>query len=361
MRKPLGFGTRIKPNRRSEQREAMNTNANTPPKELRVLVLEDDPLCAHVNILELRRAGFAPDWECVETLPDFAAALDRAPEVILADYDLPGFHGLQAMQLLRERQLDIPFIIISGVLSDATAAECIRQGASDCLLKDRLARLGPAVTLALEQKRLRDEALREERVMKCSEQRYRHLFETAPDGILILNGKTGQMVDVNPFLLRMLGYTRAELLGQRMWALPAFHRLAVSEAAFSTLQTHDIIHFDHVPLTARDGRTCDVEFLTNTYMLEGYQIIQCYFRDISRRRRAEELQACRVVELAQAKAELNRIEQLAANRQRQVFALRQQVNELATRLGRAPPYGPGASPPGDSLGEPLPALAHEHS
>lgn len=323
----------------------MSAATDSPPKRVRVLLLEDDPLCAQVNILVLRRAGFDPEWERVQTLADFAAALDRTPEVILADFDLPGFNGLQAMQLLRDRQLDIPFIIVSGVLNDQTAARCIEQGASDCLLKDRLARLGPAVTHALEQKYLRAEALREERVMQFSERRYRRLFETAPDGILILNAKTGQMVDVNPFLLGLLGYAREELLGRRLWEIPAFQPLAASAAAFTALQAHDAVHYDPVTLTAKDGRRCDVEFLTNAYVLEGYRIIQCYFRDISRRHRAEESLARQAEELAQAKAELKRLEQLVASRPLPMLELRPEGSRLAAQLGQLPPPAQDASPP----------------
>lgn len=337
----------------------MKTGTGTPPKRIRVLVLEDDPLCAHVNILELRRAGFEPEWERVQTLPDFAAALDRAPEVILADFDLPGFTGLQAMELLRGRQLDIPFIIVSGVLSDQTAARCIEEGASDCLLKDRLARLGPAVAHALEQKYLRAEALREEHIMQFSERRYRRLFETAPDGILILNAKTGQMVDMNPFLLNLLGYSREELLGRRLWEIPAFQRLADSADAFAALQANDAVHYDHVPLEARDGRKCDVEFLTNAYLLDGYRIIQCYFRDISRRRRAEASLAHQTAELAQAQAEVKRLGQLAASQQRQIVELKHQISRLAAQPGPTSPYAPNAPLPVCSLTVPPQATPHE--
>lgn len=294
-------------NRRTARPAQQRVNATPNPISLRVLVLEDDPVAAQVEIFELRRAGFVPEWQRVETLPDFEAALTPTPDVILADFELPTCNGLQALERLRQRQLDIPFILITGVLDDATAARCIGLGASDCLLKDRLARLGPAVTQALEQRHLRAEAAREERVMQLSEARYRRLFETAPDGILLLNSRDGRIVDVNSFLLRLLGHTRAELLGRRLWDVAAFRHLAGSEAAFTTLQAQDDIHYDRLPLVARDGRECPAEFIANACQFEGHRIIQCYFRDISRRTKAEQALAHAEERCTQQAAELGQV------------------------------------------------------
>ena len=126
-------------------------------KPLRILILEDSAADAEMNLRELRRAGFDPQWKRVETEADFLAALDTAPELILADYSLPKFDGLSALKLLRERGRDIPFILVSGQLGEETAVEAMKQGATDYLLKDRLARLGTAVERALEEKRLRAE------------------------------------------------------------------------------------------------------------------------------------------------------------------------------------------------------------
>lgn len=124
---------------------------------LRVLILEDRPADAELALAELRRAGLDPDWQRVETEADYLAALDPALHLILADYSLPQFDAAQALALLQARGLDIPFIVLSGMISEEVAVECMKQGAADYLLKDRLARLGPAVRQALERKRLRDE------------------------------------------------------------------------------------------------------------------------------------------------------------------------------------------------------------
>ena len=127
------------------------------PNNLHILILEDNPADAELILYELRRAGFSFDWQRVDTQSDYLAHLDPTLDIILADYSLPQFSALEAMQLLQERQLDIPLIVVTGSVSEEAAVECMKQGASDYLLKDRLARLAPAVTQALEAKRLRDE------------------------------------------------------------------------------------------------------------------------------------------------------------------------------------------------------------
>lgn len=124
---------------------------------LRVLILEDQPAYAELMLYELRRAGYDPDWQRVETEADYCARLDSTLNLILADYHLPTFDVLRALDLLRARNLDIPFIVVTGSISGEQAVDCMKQGAADYLPKDRLASLGPAVTTALEQRHLRAE------------------------------------------------------------------------------------------------------------------------------------------------------------------------------------------------------------
>ncbi|HUC83594.1 MAG TPA: response regulator, partial [Candidatus Acidoferrales bacterium] len=122
-----------------------------------ILIAEDSPEDAALLVRELRHAGFDPRWKRVEREPDFLAELDNSPDLILSDYSMPQFSGLRAMELMRERGLDIPFILISGTIGEEASVEAMKHGATDYLLKDRLARLGSAVERAMEQKSLREE------------------------------------------------------------------------------------------------------------------------------------------------------------------------------------------------------------
>ncbi len=136
---------------------------------LRVLVVEDRASDAELMLHTLRQDGFEPDWQRVEAEPEYLAALETPPDLILADWSLPQFGGLRALQLMRARGQDIPFVIVSGSIGEEAAIEAVRQGASDYVLKDRLARLGQAVRHALEDKRLRVEREQADAALRASE------------------------------------------------------------------------------------------------------------------------------------------------------------------------------------------------
>jgi PAS domain S-box-containing protein len=123
--------------------------------------------------------------------------------------------------------------------------------------------------------------------MKESETRYRRLFETAQDGILILDGQTGQITDVNPFLINMLGYSHKELLRKQLWEIGTFQDIASSQAAFSELQDKGYIRYEDLPLETKGGSKMNVEFVSNVYLVNGNKVIQCNIRDITKRKKAE--------------------------------------------------------------------------
>ena len=123
--------------------------------------------------------------------------------------------------------------------------------------------------------------------LQVSELRYRRLFETAQDGILILDGDTGQITDVNPFLLKLLGYSHAELLGQQLWEIGPFKDIAAARASFSELQTTGYVRYEDLPLEASDGRRLSVEFVSNVYRVDQQRVIQCNIRDITDRKQRE--------------------------------------------------------------------------
>ena len=123
--------------------------------------------------------------------------------------------------------------------------------------------------------------------LQQSETRYRRLFETAQDGILILDADTGFITDVNPFLAKLLGYSHAELLGQQLWEIGPFKNIAAARASFSELQSTGYIRYEDLPLEASDGRRLNVEFISNVYWVDQQRVIQCNIRDITDRKRAE--------------------------------------------------------------------------
>src|SRR3989338_2074393 len=121
--------------------------------------------------------------------------------------------------------------------------------------------------------------------LKESEVRYRRLFETAHDGILILNSETGQITDVNPFLERLLGYSKDEFLDKKLWEVGPFKNIKVAKDTFKILQKEGYVRYEDLPLETKDGRSIDVEFVSNSYVAGGHLVIQCNIRDITARKR----------------------------------------------------------------------------
>ncbi len=126
-----------------------------------------------------------------------------------------------------------------------------------------------------------------EEALHVSETRYRRLFEAAKDGILILDASTGQVVDVNPFLLDLLGHSQEEILGKELWEIGVFKDIIASQAAFLELQGKGYIRYEDLPLETKDGRSIAVEFVSNVYAVNSEKVIQCNIRDITERKQAE--------------------------------------------------------------------------
>jgi PAS domain S-box-containing protein len=127
-----------------------------------------------------------------------------------------------------------------------------------------------------------------EEALKASETRYRRLFESAKDGILLLDADTGQITDVNPYLIKMLGYSHNEFLGKKLWEIGLFKHIAENQAGLKKLQRGKYIRYEHLPLETKEGRHVDVEFVSNVYLEDHQKVIQCNIRNITERKRAEE-------------------------------------------------------------------------
>ncbi len=122
----------------------------------------------------------------------------------------------------------------------------------------------------------------------ASETRYRRLFESAKDGILILDAVSEVIVDVNPFMTELTGYERGDFLGLHLWEIGPFKDTAASKASFAELQAREYVRYDDLPLSTRDGRRVEVEFVSNVYLVDDQRVIQCNVRDVTLRRRTEE-------------------------------------------------------------------------
>mgnify|MGYP001584650457 CR=1 FL=1 len=127
-----------------------------------------------------------------------------------------------------------------------------------------------------------------EEILKTSELRYRRLFEAAQDAILILDGETGHIMDANPFVQNLLGYSLNELMGKKLWEISPFKNIAENKELFQKLQKEAYVRYEHLPLQTKQKKLRYVEFVSNSYMVDHIKVIQCNIRDITERKKEQE-------------------------------------------------------------------------
>lgn len=182
-------------------------------RDLKVLILEDNENDAFFAVRQLKKGGFEFESTRVEELGEFEDEILKKPDLILADFWLPKFNALEALAVMKEHELDLPFVLISGKISEETAVRCIKAGASDYVNKDHLDLLPGAVRQALAEYAFRQEKLQMERALAEREAKYRKLFEDSNEGIVVTDLE-GVVIDCNRAFVDLLKYEREEIIGQ---------------------------------------------------------------------------------------------------------------------------------------------------
>jgi len=255
---------------------------------LRVLVVEDSEEDAILLLHALSRGGYEVVHAMVNNPVAMRAALEGQDwDVILSDHAMPHFSAAKALELARELRPHVPFIIVSGEIDLNLAVSLMREGALDYIQKQELLRLTPAVERELREVELRRENQQAKDALASSEVRYRRLFEAAQDGILIIDAETAQIVDVNPFLVQMLGFTKDEFLGKKLWEIGAFRDKVASQKAFDELRIKGYVRYEDLPLETKSGQAIAVEFVSNIYAVGDEKVAQCNIRNITERKLAE--------------------------------------------------------------------------
>jgi PAS domain-containing protein len=209
---------------------------------LLILNLEDN-----VNDSELNHEMLSARWPDsrmvrVDNRGDFALALeDSKLDLILSDYTMPNFSGLEALAMARTKRPQVPFMFVSGTIGEDAAIEALKNGAIDYVLKHRLMRLIPAVDRALRDVERIAEIQRAEEYMRQSEHKYRELFESLHDAAFLVDEQSEKIIDVNRRALELLGASRSEILGRKQPVFLAMDHLQTPEVASNLISAGDVL------------------------------------------------------------------------------------------------------------------------
>lgn len=253
---------------------------------LRILLLEDSPVDGDLNERVLRSAGLDFASQRVDARDSFVAALGSfRPDIILADYQLPDFDGLQALSIARESAPDTPFIFVTGAMGEARAVETIKQGATDYILKDRLNRLPEAVRRALEEKTLRSGRREAEDLL-------RNATDSIRDAFIVIEGEHGAITFWNPAAESMFGYSREEAIGRPLHDFlpaPAYREAGRrGMAAFSQSGEGPVINRTmEYSAVRKSGEEFTVELSISAMRIRGRWHATGIVRDITERKQRE--------------------------------------------------------------------------
>ena len=258
---------------------------------LRVLIVEDSEFDAQIMANLVRKGGQEVTSRRVETGETFRAALqEQVWDVVLADYNMPAFSAPEALKILQQTGLDIPFLIVSGGIGEATAVEAMKAGAHDYLMKGKLQRLWPAVEREIREAAMRAEKREAVQALAESERRYRLLYETAADAI-VLTDTAGRILFANPAVRAIFGYTQEEVLGHEFaFLLPEALHAQVEEwgRQFAERRVLEVVpHAIESVGRRKNGEEFPADLGFNELALDGERRFVCFIRDITERKRTE--------------------------------------------------------------------------
>ena len=304
---------------------------------LRVLLAEDSEDDAILLLEEIRAGGFDPEFDRVQNPEDFIDCLERGGwDIILADYSMPRFNGLEALRLVQEWSLDIPLILVSGTVGEEVAVKAMKAGAQDYIMKDNLTRLVPAIEREVKDYRERCKA---KTYLEESEDRFRAVFENAADGILIVDIKSQRFFDVNAKFCRMLGYTREELLKLEVDNIHPEDSLPLVREEFKKQARGETTIVKDIPIRRKDGSLFYADINPFSIAVSGKTYLAGFFRDVTENKKIkEELEQhhLHLEKLVRERtARLDKMVTFMAGREVRMSELKKVIRKLRAQLSQA--------------------------
>lgn len=268
---------------------------NSPRKPLRVLLVEDSQDDADLILFELNEGGFDVACERVDAEAAMRAAMAGGSwDVVISDFNLPGFSASKALAVLREADADIPFIIVSGCIGEESAIALMKEGVSDFVMKDKLARLTPAIERELREAAMRREHRLTQEAMHANEKLLSGITSSLGEGLLVLDN-CGRLMFMNPEAERLLGWTESELSGHDVCKIihsqdPVCTCSPESDFwVFGVLKNGGVFRTDDDVFWRKDGSLMHVSIVVSAIMENGEAVASVVvFRDVSRRKQAEQ-------------------------------------------------------------------------
>lgn len=258
---------------------------------IRVLLIEDSENDALPILRQLKKGGYKVDHKLVETPAALKQALETESwDIILSDFQMPSFDGREALRIVNELGIDIPFIVISGVLVEENAVEILKAGAGDYVKKGNWARLLPAVDRELREAESRRERKRAQEEQRKAQERYQNLFESAVEGIF-QSVPSGHFINANPAMAQILGYDSPEELIQEITDIPfqLYVHSYSRELFLQAIRDQGFISGFETQAYRKDGAILWVTINARGIFDEDgeLQIIEGFIVDVSERKRAE--------------------------------------------------------------------------
>ena len=265
-------------------------------KTLKMLILEDNPYDAELEVKELESKGFILDWKRVETEKDFKKALKEKPDLIIADYKLPSFDGMSAIKIQQKTTPDIPLIIISGTIGEEIAIECLKAGATDYVLKGKLSRLTPVVKRALKEAKEHRERKKAEKALRKSEEQFRLFAENVPGVVIIYQWYPDghrEFIYQGPGLTNIIGKKLADKIKKNpdgyFKLIPEEDFKALDKASIKALEDNKHLDFEY-RLRIDDSHIKWVRAMFSMLKKEnGVVLWQGIICDVTQRKQAEEI------------------------------------------------------------------------